>query len=85
MLIKSVIAKDETSCWIAPPGRGKSTLLTDISVHLATASDRRGYRTRERPGVVYLGLEPAPARERGARRVNPAFCAAIPTRGSEAR
>jgi AAA domain len=34
-LIKNVIARGETSSWIAPPGKGKSALLTDIAVHLA--------------------------------------------------
>jgi hypothetical protein len=38
-LIKNVIAKGETSSWIAPPGKGKSTLLTDIAVHLAAGRD----------------------------------------------
>ena len=30
-LIKNVIARGETSSWIAPPGKGKSALLTDIA------------------------------------------------------
>jgi AAA domain len=58
-LIKNVIAKGETSSWIAPPGKGKSGLLTDIAVHLAAGLDWRGYRTKCRQGVVYFALERA--------------------------
>jgi hypothetical protein len=58
-LIKGVIARSETSSWIAPPGKGKSALLTDIAVHLATGDDWRGYRTSRRAGVVYFALERA--------------------------
>jgi hypothetical protein len=36
-LIKNVIARGEVSSWIAPPGKGKSALLTDIMVHGAAA------------------------------------------------
>jgi len=56
-LIKNVIARGETSSWVAPPGRGKSALLTDLSVHLAGGMDWRGYRTKEKSGVVYFALE----------------------------
>ena len=58
-LIKGVIARGETSSWIAPPGKGKSALLTDIAVHMAGAKDWRGYRTKGRSGVVYFALERA--------------------------
>ena len=58
-LIKNVIARGETSSWIAPPGRGKSALLTDIAVHLAEGRDWRGYRTKARCGAVYFALERA--------------------------
>lgn len=47
-VIKNVIARDETSSWFAPPGRGKSALLTDIAVHKASGIDWRGYRTKGR-------------------------------------
>ena len=63
-LIKNVIAKGETSSWIAPPGKGKSGLLTDIAVHLAAGLDWRGYRTKGRHGVVYFALERANLVER---------------------
>jgi hypothetical protein len=58
-LIKNVIARGETSSWIAPPGKGKSALLTDISVHLAGGADWRGYHTKDRAGVIYFALERA--------------------------
>jgi hypothetical protein len=58
-LIKNVIARDETSSWIAPPGKGKSALLTDIAVHLAGGLDWRSYRTKAKCGVVYFALERA--------------------------
>jgi hypothetical protein len=56
-LIKNVMAQDETSSWIAPPGRGKSALLTDIAVHIAASEHWRGYRIKHRCGVVYFALE----------------------------
>jgi hypothetical protein len=58
-LIKNVIAKGETSSWIAPPGKGKSALLTDISIHCANGADWRGHRTKGRTGVLYFALERA--------------------------
>jgi hypothetical protein len=58
-LIKNVIARDETSSWIAPPAKGKSALLTDIAVHVAAGRDWRGYKTVDIAGVVYFALERA--------------------------
>jgi RecA-family ATPase len=58
-LIKGVIARGETSSWIAPPGRGKSALHSDISVHLAAGIDWRGHRTKGQFGVVYFAFERA--------------------------
>ena len=58
-LIKNVIAKGETSSWIAPPGKGKSALLTDIAIHCANSADWRGHRTKGRSGVLYFALERA--------------------------
>src|ERR1700738_542378 len=49
-LIKGVIAFGETSSWIAPPGRGKSALHSDISVHLAADINWRGHMTKGRVG-----------------------------------
>jgi hypothetical protein len=56
-LIKGVIAKGDTSLWIAPPGRLKSALMVDLSIHLASGTDWRGYRSKERCGCVYFALE----------------------------
>jgi 5S rRNA maturation endonuclease (ribonuclease M5) len=58
-IIKGVIARGETSSWIAPPGKGKSALLTDIAIHVASGTDWRGFISKERCGVVYFALERA--------------------------
>jgi hypothetical protein len=58
-LIKDVMARGETSSWIAPPGKGKSALLADTAVHLALGAPWRGHRTKERCGVVYFAIERA--------------------------
>lgn len=58
-ILKGVIAKGETSSWIAPPGKGKSALLIDIAIHAAIGSDWRGRRCKERCGVIYFALERA--------------------------
>jgi hypothetical protein len=56
-LIKGVVAIGETSSWIAPPGKGKSALQTDISVNIAAGMDWRGYRSKGPHGVVYFAFE----------------------------
>jgi hypothetical protein len=56
-ILKGIIARRETSAWIAPPGAGKSALLTEISVHCAAKIDWRGHRAKEACGVVILALE----------------------------
>ena len=56
-ILKGIIARGETSAWIAPPGAGKSALLTEISVHCAGKLDWRGHRAKEACGVVILALE----------------------------
>jgi RecA-family ATPase len=56
-LIKGVAAIGETSSWIAPPGKGKSALQTDISVNIAAGIDWRGYRSKGPHGVVYFAFE----------------------------
>jgi hypothetical protein len=58
-LMKGVIAKGETSMWVAPPGKLKSALATDMAIHLASRMDWRGYQSRETCGVVYFALERA--------------------------
>jgi hypothetical protein len=58
-LMKGVIAKRETSMWIAPPGKLKSALMTDLAINLASGMDWRGYQSKETCGVVYFALERA--------------------------
>jgi hypothetical protein len=56
-ILKGIIARGESSAWIAPPGAGKSALLTEISVHCAAKIDWRGHKAKEACGVVILALE----------------------------
>ncbi|MET4149915.1 AAA family ATPase [Bradyrhizobium sp. RT7b] len=56
---KGIIALGETSAWIAPPGAGKSALLTEISFHVGTDRDWRGHRSKGRYAVVIFALERA--------------------------
>jgi hypothetical protein len=58
-IVKSVIARGEVSSWIAPPGKGKSALMTDIAVHVAHGKEWRGYPITQPAGVVYFALERA--------------------------
>jgi hypothetical protein len=58
-LIKNVMARGETSSWVAPPGKGKSALLTEIAVHAAAGRDWRGFRSKGASGVVIFALERA--------------------------
>jgi hypothetical protein len=56
-LIKNVIARRETSAWIAPPGKGKSALLTEIAIHVAAGLDWRGYKSKGAAAVIYFAME----------------------------
>jgi hypothetical protein len=58
-ILKGIIARGETSAWIAPPGAGKSALLTEISLHCAAQRDWRGHRAKKACGVVIFALERA--------------------------
>jgi hypothetical protein len=58
-ILKGMLARGETSAWIAPPGAGKSALLTEIAVHAAAGRDWRGHKAKERCGVVIFALERA--------------------------
>jgi hypothetical protein len=58
-IIKGVVAKIETSSWIGPPGAAKSALLIDLITSATSGADWRGYRSKERVGVVYFALERA--------------------------
>jgi AAA domain len=58
-LVKGVLAENETSTIIGPPGSGKSAFVTDISISYAGGKDWRGYRVKESGGVVYFAFERA--------------------------
>ena len=52
-LIKNIIAKGETSAWIAPPGGMKSALMAELSISVARGTDWHGHKAK-RSGGVYL-------------------------------
>ena len=58
-LIKNILARGETSAWIAPPGAMKSALLAQAAVHVAAGLDWQGYRNKGAAGVVYFAIERA--------------------------
>jgi hypothetical protein len=58
-LVKGVLAANETSTWIGPPGSGKSALGTEIAVCYVHSPQWRGHRIKERGGVVYFAFERA--------------------------
>src|SRR5690348_7085794 len=43
-LVENVIALKEDSSWFGPPGAGKSALLLDLAVHVASGRDWRGHK-----------------------------------------
>ena len=58
-LIKGILARGETSAWIAPPGGMKSALLGQAAVCVAAGLDWQGKRNKGAAGVVYFALERA--------------------------
>ena len=58
-VIKNVLARGELSSWIAPPGKGKSALFTEIAIHVAAGKNWRGYRVKQRTGVIIFAFERA--------------------------
>jgi len=58
-LIKGVLARGESSAWIAPPGGMKSALMAQASICVAAGQDWNGLRSKETAGVVYFALERA--------------------------
>jgi AAA domain len=58
-LVKGILAKGETSAWIAPPGGMKSALLAQASICVAGGLDWQGKRNKGAAGVVYFALERA--------------------------
>ncbi|SDK28438.1 MULTISPECIES: AAA family ATPase [Bradyrhizobium] len=62
-LIEGVIALDEDSTWFGKDGGGKSTLIDDIAVHVASRRDWRGHKFNrdetESCGVIIFATERA--------------------------
>jgi hypothetical protein len=58
-LVKGVLARGETSAWIAPPGGMKSALLAQAAVCVSAGLDWQGKRNKGAAGVVYFALERA--------------------------
>jgi hypothetical protein len=58
-LFKGIMARGETSAWIAPPGGLKSALMAEASVCAAAGLDWHGKRSKGPVGVVYFALERA--------------------------
>jgi RecA-family ATPase len=59
-LIKGVIAKGETSAWIAPPGGMKSALMVDLAMCVSFGTDEwHGWKRKGLVAVVYFALERA--------------------------
>ena len=53
-LIKGIMARGETSAWIAPPGGMKSALLAQASICVAGGMDWHEKKNKGAAGVVYL-------------------------------
>jgi hypothetical protein len=58
-LIKGILARGETSAWIAPPGAMKSALLAQAAICVGAGLDWHGYRNKGAAGVVYFAIERA--------------------------
>jgi hypothetical protein len=58
-ILKGLLVRGETSAFIAPPGAGKSALMTELAIHCASGKDWRGHKAKEACGVVILALERA--------------------------
>src|SRR5262245_15771985 len=56
-IMKGLFARGETSSWVAPPGAGKSALITAAAVYTTAGQDWRSFRCKERCGALYLAFE----------------------------
>ncbi|MEY9136003.1 RecA-family ATPase [Bradyrhizobium diazoefficiens] len=56
-LIKGILARGETSAWIAPPGAMKSALLAEAAICVGAGLDWHGYRNKGAAGVLYFAIE----------------------------
>jgi hypothetical protein len=63
-IVKGVVARGETSAWIAPPGGMKSALLCELAFAVASRVDWHGYRAKQSGAVVYFALERSDLTER---------------------
>lgn len=58
-LIKGIIARGETSAWIAPPGGLKSALMASLAISVSSGQDWFGHRNKGAAAVVYFAIERA--------------------------
>lgn len=58
-ILKGVFAKGENSSIFGAPGTLKSAFLVDAAIHVASGMDWRGFKSKERCGVVYFAFERA--------------------------
>lgn len=58
-ILKGVFAKGENSSIFGAPGTLKSAFLVDAAIHAASGKDWRGFKSKERCGVVYFAFERA--------------------------
>lgn len=56
-LIKGIIARGETSAWIAPPGAMKSALMAQLAMCVGNFKDWNGLKHKHFAGVLYFALE----------------------------
>src|SRR4051794_13482393 len=56
-LIKGILARGETSAWIAPPGAMKSALLAEAAICVGAGHDWHGYKNKGAAGVIYFAIE----------------------------
>jgi RecA-family ATPase len=56
-LIKGILARNETSAWIAPPKAMKSALLAEAAICVGAGLDWHGYPNKGAAGVVYFAIE----------------------------
>jgi hypothetical protein len=59
-IVKGLLARGETSAWIAPPGGMKSALMADLSFALSNGEDWHGFKIGKASAlIVYFALERA--------------------------
>lgn len=56
-IIKGIIARGETSAWIAPPGAMKSALMAQLAMCVGNFQDWNGLKHKAHGGVLYFALE----------------------------